>query len=319
MKEIRKYNLPIFIPHLGCPNDCAFCNQKKITGKESDMTPAMAEELIGKYLETTEENAKIEVAFFGGSFTGLDLSLQEEFLKAANKFNHKVDGIRLSTRPDYITEEILCLLKKYGVTEIELGAQSSDDEVLKINRRGHTFSDTVKASKMIKEKGFSLGLQMMLGMAGSDEEKDIKTAKDIIALNPDSTRIYPTLVLSGTALETMDYEPYSLEQAAEVASVIIELFREKGIKILRIGLHESEDLKNGSIIKGPYHPAFGELAEGYIWRRKIEKMIDEGNFDGEIPCKKSDVSKIIGHKKANKIYFYDKYKISIKPVPREKE
>ena len=319
MKTIRKYNLPIFIPHLGCPNDCAFCNQKKITGKDSDMTPQKAEEMIKKYLETTEENAKIEIAFFGGSFTGLDLSLQEEFLKVANKFAHRVDGIRLSTRPDYISEEILNLLKKYGVTEIELGAQSSDDEVLRVNRRGHTFGDTVKASKMIKEKGFSLGLQMMIGMYGSNEEKDIKTAKDIIALNPDSTRIYPTLVLSGTALEKMDYEPYPLEKAAEIASVIIELFREKGVKILRIGLHESEDLKNGSVIKGPYHPAFGEIAEGYIWRRKIEKMIAQGNFNGEIPCEKSEVSKIIGHKKANKKYFYDKYKIEIKPRYREAE
>ncbi|MBR2917012.1 MAG: radical SAM protein, partial [Clostridia bacterium] len=242
MRTVRKYNLPIFIPHLGCPNDCAFCNQKKITGKDSEITPKMAEEMIAKYLETTEENAKIEVAFFGGSFTGLDISLQEEFLKAANKFSDKIEGIRLSTRPDYISEEILDLLKKYNVTEIELGAQSSDDEVLRVKRRGHTFDDTVKASKMIKEKGFSLGLQMMIGMHVSNEGKDIKTAKDIISLNPDSTRIYPTLVLSGTALETMDYEPYSLEKAAEVASVIIELFREKGVKILRIGLHESEDL-----------------------------------------------------------------------------
>ncbi len=319
MKKIRKYNLPIFIPHLGCPNDCAFCNQKKITGKDSEITPKIAEEMIEKYLKTTEENSVIEVAFFGGSFTGLDIKLQEEFLKAANKFADRIEGIRLSTRPDYITDEILDLLKRYNVLEIELGAQSSDDEVLKINRRGHTFSDTARASKMIKEKGFSLGLQMMLGMNGSNEEKDIKTAKDIISLNPDSTRIYPTLVLSGTALETMDYEPYTLEKAAEVASKVIELFREKNIKILRIGLHESEDLKGGSVIKGPYHPAFGEIAEGYIWRRKIEQMIAEGSFNGEINCKKSEVSKIIGHKKINKIYFYDKYKIKIKPIPSEEE
>lgn len=313
---MRKYNLPIFIPHLGCPHDCAFCNQKKITGISSDVTPETVEKTIRSFLETTDENSEIEVAFFGGSFTGIDVNLQEEFLKTANKFRDRISGIRLSTRPDYISEEILDLLVKYGVTEIELGAQSSDDEVLKINRRGHTFSDTVRASEMIKSRGISLGLQMMIGMAGSNEEKDIKTAKDIIGLKPRSTRIYPTLVLSGTALEKMDYEPYSVEKAAEVASRIIELFRGENIKILRIGLHESEELRSGSVVKGPYHPAFGEIAESIIWRRKIEEMIKKGDFDGVIYCKPSEVSKIIGHKKANKLYFYNKYKIRIKPVEK---
>ncbi|MBE7012026.1 MAG: radical SAM protein [Ruminococcaceae bacterium] len=311
---MRKYNLPVFIPHLGCPHDCAFCNQKKITGVESDVTPESVEKKITDFLKTTEKESEIEIAFFGGSFTGIDISLQEEFLLIADKFRDRVCGIRLSTRPDYISDEILDLLVKYGVTEIELGAQSSDDEVLKINRRGHTFSDTVKASGMIKERGIKLGLQMMLGMAGSNEEKDIKTAEDIIALKPDSTRIYPTLVLSGTALEKMDYEPYSLEEAAEIASRVIELFRENNVKILRIGLHESEELRSGSVVKGPYHPAFGEIAESLIWRRKIEKMIEKGGFDGTVECKPSEVSKIIGHKKMNKLYFYNKHNIMIKPI-----
>ncbi len=311
---MRKYNLPIFIPHLGCPHDCAFCNQKKITGRDSDITPHQVEEMIKEYLSTTEESSLVEIAFFGGSFTGIDMALQEEFLKAANKFSEKICGIRLSTRPDYISEEILDLLMKYSVTEIELGAQSSDDEVLYINRRGHTFEDTKKAAEMIKARGIGLGLQMMLGMAGSNEEKDIKTAKDLIALKPDSTRIYPTLVLSGTALEKMDYEPYSLERAVSVAAEVIELFRANNVKILRIGLHDSEDLQKGSVIKGPYHPAFGELAESRIWRNKIEKLIKEVSFDGRVECLPSEVSKVIGHKKSNKIYFYDKYKIELKPV-----
>lgn len=311
---MRKYNLPIFIPHLGCPHDCAFCNQKKITGVQSDVTPEKVEETISRFIETTEENAEIEIAFFGGSFTGIDIGLQEEFLKVANKFKERICGIRLSTRPDYISEEILDLLLRYGVTEIELGAQSSDDNVLALNRRGHTFADTVKSAKLIKERGFKLGLQMMLGMAGSNEEKDIKTAKDIISLKPESTRIYPTLVLSGTALEKMDYEPYSVDKAAEVAAKVIELFRKNKVKILRIGLHESEELRSGSVVKGPYHPAFGEIAESLIWRRKIEQMIKEGDFDGVVYCQPSEVSKVVGHKKANKIYFYNKYKIKIKPV-----
>ncbi len=309
---MRKYNLPIFIPHLGCPHDCAFCNQKKITGRDSDITPKMAEEIIESYLKTTEKNSKIEVAFFGGSFTGLDLSLQEEFLKSANKFSDKICGIRLSTRPDYISEEILDLLQKYNVTEIELGAQSSCDEVLKMNRRGHTFSQTVKSAEMIKARGFGLGLQMMLGMYGSNPEKDIQTAMDIIALNPNSARIYPTLVLSGTALEKMDYEPYDLEKAAMVCAKVIELFEEKGITILRIGLHESEDLSGGGVVKGPHHPAFGEIAMSRVWRNKIEKMIAKGDFDGTVLCAPSEVSKVVGHKKENKKYFYEKYKIQLK-------
>lgn len=314
---MRKYNLPIFIPHLGCPHDCVFCSQRKITGCESDITPLQAEKMIESYLETTDENSMIEVAFFGGSFTGIDMGLQEEFLKAANKFSGRISGIRLSTRPDYISEDILDLLCRFGVTEIELGAQSSDDEVLRINRRGHTFLQTCEAAKMIKSRGVGLGLQMMLGMAGSDEEKDLKTVRDIISLKPDSTRIYPTLVIKGTALEKMDYEPYSLEKAVDVAAKAIELFRENNVKILRIGLHDSEELKNGSVAAGPYHPAFGELAEGRVWRNKIEKMIDGGDFDGRIECSLSEVSKIIGHKKANKKYFYDKYKIELKPVVKE--
>lgn len=162
---MRKYNLPIFIPHLGCPHDCAFCNQKKITGKNSDVTPDDVEKIIERYLLSIKQDGLVEVAFFGGSFTGIDSDLQEEFLKRANKFLDRICGIRLSTRPDYISDEVLDLLEKYNVTEIELGAQSSDDEVLKINRRGHTFADTERAAALIKGRGIGLGLQMMLGMA----------------------------------------------------------------------------------------------------------------------------------------------------------
>lgn len=316
---MRKYNLPVFIPHLGCPHDCAFCNQKKITGKDADITPAQVEKMIGDYLLTTEENSTVEVAFFGGSFTGIETGLQEEFLRAAAVYKERIHGIRLSTRPDYISEEILDLLDKYGVTEIELGAQSSDNEVLKINRRGHTFEDTKAAAKMIKSRGIGLGLQMMLGMAGSSAEKDLKTVRDIIALKPDSTRIYPTLVLKGTALEKMDYEPYSLSEAVEVAAKAVEMFRENNIKILRIGLHDSADLQGGEVVKGPYHPAFGELVESRIWRDKIEKMIKDKDFDGRVYCLPSEVSKIIGHNKANKIYFREKYKIEIKPAVKGEE
>lgn len=311
---MRKYNLPIFIPHLGCPHDCAFCNQKKITGKNSDVTPDDVEKIIERYLLSIKQDGLVEVAFFGGSFTGIDSDLQEEFLKRANKFLDRICGIRLSTRPDYISDEVLDLLEKYNVTEIELGAQSSDDEVLKINRRGHTFADTERAAALIKGRGIGLGLQMMLGMAGSDEKKDIKTVKDIIGLQPNSTRIYPTLVLKGTALEKMPYEPYSVEKAAVVAAEALELFETAGVTVLRVGLHDSEELQNGAVVKGPYHPAFGEIAESLMWRKKIEKIFENRDFDGKVLCQQSEISKVVGHKKMNKEYFYKKYGIKLKPI-----
>lgn len=312
MQTLRKCNLPIFIPHLGCPHSCAFCNQKKITGVDTLITPKTAENMIEKYLSTVPNGARTEVAFFGGSFTALPLNLQEDFLKAANKFSSSLCGIRLSTRPDCINDEILDLLKRYNVTEIELGAQSSSDEVLAASMRGHTFADTVRASKLIKNRGIRLGLQMMLGLPKSTPETDIKTAKDLIALSPDSTRIYPTVVLEGTALCDMDYEPYTLALAAETAAKIIPLFKEAGVQILRVGLHSSEDLSGGFVQKGPYHPAFGEIAESLIMRGKIEEKILCGEFSGAFPCKMSEVSKVIGHKKMNKIYFKEKYNIDLK-------
>lgn len=312
VQNVRKCNLPIFIPHLGCPHSCAFCNQKKITGKSTQITPQIAGNMIKEYLSTVPNGAHTEVAFFGGSFTALPLSLQEEFLKAASKFSSNLCGIRLSTRPDCINDEVLDLLQKYNVTEIELGAQSSSDEVLSVSMRGHTFSDTVRASKLIKSRGIRLGLQMMLGLPKSNPETDIKTAKDLILLKPDSTRIYPTVVLEGTALCKMDYKPYTVMEAAQVAAKIIPLFNEANVTILRIGLHSSEDLSGGSVIKGPYHPAFGEIAESLIMRNKIEEKILCGNFSGSFPCKASEVSKVIGHKKMNKIYFKEKYNIDLK-------
>jgi len=317
---MRKYNLPIFIPHLGCPHDCAFCNQRKITGIDTEITPEYIENRIETFFSTINDiDSMVEIAFFGGSFTAIPMDLQENFLKVAEKFSGKICGIRVSTRPDAINEEILALLKKYNVTEIELGAQSSDDIVLTLNNRGHLFSHTASASKLIKSFDIRLGLQMMVGMYGSSPEKDIKTAEDIIALNPDSTRIYPTLTLKGTALEKFylsgDYIPYDMETAVEVSATILSKFRENNITVLRIGLHSEEGLNSDTVTAGPYHPAFGELVENRIWRNKIENNIIKDSLkDCElvINSNPSEVSKIIGHKKCNYIYFKEKYGVRLK-------
>ena len=318
---MRKYNLPIFIPHRGCPHDCAFCNQRKITGVDTDITPEYVRNLIKEFLNTIDKNeSSVEIAFFGGSFTGLEYETQEGFLKVASEFFPHVNGIRLSTRPDYIDAKILVLLKKYGVTTVELGVQSSDDEVLRLNSRGHTFEDVRKASALIKEYGISLGHQMMLGMYGSDPGKDMRTVEDIIELKPECVRIYPVVTLKDTILETLyangAYSPYSVEKAAELAKNALIRFSDNKIDVIRIGLHSSEELESeGNVIAGPYHQAFGELVESLIYRDAIEKQILSENMgDGEFLflCDKGDVSKAIGHKKMNKEYFKEKYNIRLK-------
>ena len=321
---MRKYNLPIFIPHLGCPHDCAFCNQRKITGVDTEITPEYVENLIRTFFSTINDNdSKVEIAYFGGSFTAIPLEIQENLLKVAAKFSDKICGIRVSTRPDAINEEILALLKKYNVTEIELGAQSSNDTVLILNNRGHLFSHTVSASKLIKSFGVRLGLQMMVGMYGSSPEKDLKTAEDIIALEPDSTRIYPTLTLKGTALEkhflSGEYVPYDMETTIDVSAKILAKFKEANITVLRIGLHSEEGLNSDTIVAGPYHPAFGELTENRIRRNEIENnIIKNSRRDCEviINCNPNEVSKIIGHKKCNYHYFKEKYGVTIKVVDK---
>jgi len=318
---MRKYNLPIFIPHRGCSHDCVFCNQRKITGVDTDITPDYVRHLIKEFISTIDkENSSVEIAFFGGSFTGLEKETQKAFLGVAAEFFPRVSGVRLSTRPDYISPEIIKLLKEYNVTTVELGVQSSDDMVLSLNNRGHDFSDVIYASGLIKDSGISLGHQMMLGMYGSDAEKDMKTVRDIIALKPDCVRIYPVVTLKGTALETLykdgKYVPYSIWEAAELAKSAVLKFRENDIDVIRVGLHSSDELEeDGGVVAGPYHQAFGELVESLIYREKIEeKIIRDKICDCEFKffCDKSEVSKAVGHKHMNSEYFKEKYKVQLK-------
>ncbi len=318
MKHMRKYNLPIFIPHRGCPHDCAFCSQKKITGVDTDVTADEVRKLISTFLSTVNaENASVEVAFFGGSFTGMAIEVQESFLKVAAEFYPKISGIRLSTRPDYINREVIALLKKYGVTTVELGVQSNNDEVLAMNDRGHNFDDVKNASKQIVDAGITLGHQIMLGMYGSDAEKDRQTVEEVISLKPSCVRIYPVITLKDTKIHKYynegKYSPYTIEQAAELTKWAVMRFRENKIDIIRIGLHSSEDLeRDANIVAGPYHPAFGEIVESLIYRDKIESQISDKTTYLEVKCPKGDISKVVGHKKMNKLYFKEKYGINLK-------
>jgi len=323
MKQ-KNFHIPIFVPHSGCPHDCVFCNQRKITGRQTDMTKEEAKKIVDSHLETIEKyNAKgtynAEIAFFGGSFTAIDSKVQTELLSIAKSYldSGRIHGIRCSTRPDAITEEILVNCKKYGMTAIELGVQSADEDVLLLSDRGHTFSDVEKASLLIKSFGIELGLQQMTGLPGDTYEKSIETAKKLAYLKPKNVRIYPTLVMENTRLFEMykdgTYIPQSLDYAVNLAADIAEIYMNNNIEILRIALQTTDGVNEKTVI-GPYHPAFAELVYSEIEKRKIEKELLEKNIrncEYTIKAAYGNVSKIIGHKKCNKIYFKEKYNIEL--------
>ena len=279
----RHVNIPVFIPELACPFQCVFCNQEKITGyrKLPDTHEIIA--IIESHLSTIDwARTEVELAFFGGSFTGLPLGEQRRLLNIPQTYiyNGQVRGIRISTRPDYITGEILALLKEMNVRAIELGAQSLDDAVLLQSGRGHDAKDVERSSALIKDLGFELGLQMMIGLPGDSLEKSLYTAQKIIELGSDTTRIYPTLVIEDTALARMyrngKYFPLSLSEAVSQTKEIVKIFDNSRVKILRMGLHPSEGLISGKdFLAGPFHVNFKEMVMTEIWWDKISSLIPQ--------------------------------------------
>ena len=267
-------NISVFVPHIGCPHQCSFCNQRSISGQQMAPTPqtvrATCEEAIrlraGKLRDT-------ELAFFGGSFTAIERGYMISLLEAAQSFLGEggFAGIRISTRPDAVDGEILRLLQQYGVTAIELGVQSMNDRVLRANGRGHTAQDVVQAVDIIRQAGFELGLQMMTGLYESTVEDDWNTARQIAALSPKTVRIYPTVTIRGTELENLYrqglYRPMELEQAVEECSGLLRFFTEREIQVIRLGLHAQESLMQ-DYVAGPYHPAFRELCEGRLYLKQ---------------------------------------------------
>ena len=295
-------NISIFVPHIGCPNMCSFCNQRHITGKHSAPKKQDVIDAVNIALSSPKYNpATTEIAFFGGSFTAINRNYMLRLLKAAHQFveNGQVAGIRISTRPDAIDDEILTLLKQYGVTSIELGAQSLNDNVLMLNNRGHSSNDVANASKLIKEHGFSLGLQMMTGLYGDCDEYALNTAKQIIELKPDTVRIYPTIVLKNTDLAALcidnKYKPQTLENAVNLCTELLLMFDEANIKVIRLGLHSIED---DSYIDGPWHPAFSELCYSKIYLKNAKKLLNEkGSYI--LYVNSSALSKMIGQRRNN--------------------
>ncbi len=308
---MKHKTIPIFVPHMGCPNDCSFCNQRKITGKDTSVTVEYVEKQISDALKTMPKDTDfIEIGFFGGSFTGIDEKIQNSFLSVAKKYldSGLVHGIRLSTRPDYINHKILNNLKSFGVTTIELGAQSMDDAVLIYNHRGHTSQDTVLASQLIKEYDINLGLQMMTGLYYDSIKTCLESLEKIIALRPDCVRIYPTLVLKGTYLDELfkngKYSPQTLEEAVLLCADIKERFDEEGIKVIRIGLMASDNINpDKDVVSGPYHPSIGELVKSEIYFRKI---LNKLSSDSEILVNEKEISAFLGNKKSNIKKFKDK-------------
>lgn len=312
----KHYTIPIFIPELACPFQCVFCNQRKITGQQ--LVPDDNEILfsIKEHLASFKKvDRKVEVGFFGGSFTGIPYQEQEHYLELVQKFieNGDVDGIRLSTRPDYINEEVLDLLKRYHVSTIELGAQSLNDEVLEASYRGHTSAQTEAASKLILAYGFDLGLQMMIGLPGDTLEKSISTAKQIVELGASSTRIYPTVVIKNTALHQWytngEFKPLSLDEAVQRAKIILPIFEKAGVMVLRVGLHPSEGLLNGDeLVVGPFHQSFKELVLTEIWGDLLEPLLlNPKSKDIEIEVPEKELNYAIGYRGKNKKGLNEKY------------
>lgn len=297
-------NISVFVPHLGCPNACSFCNQRHITGTAEIPTAATVKQAVeASTVGSSYISENSEIAFFGGSFTAIERGFMLELLSAAYEYvkNGTVKGIRISTRPDAIDEEILEILKKYGVTAIELGAQSMDGKVLEFNRRGHTAEDVKKASAMIKNAGFELGLQMMTGLPLSTPELDIKTAKEFIKLKPETVRIYPTIVLENTCLADMvrngDYLPQKLCDAIELSGELLSLFQKEGIKVIRLGLHSVEE---GSYVAGPWHPAFSELVYSSLYfKNAFKSLADLPRGEYNIFVANGSTSKMVGQKRCN--------------------
>lgn len=321
---MKHSNISIFIPHTGCPNMCSFCNQHTISGTQKPPSGEEVKKVCEKAYEHIKDRDNCEIAFFGGSFTAVPASYRQELLESVQDFigPGKLKGIRISTRPDCINDNILRELHQYQVTAIELGCQNMDREVLFLNQRGHSPECVYESSESIKSYGFELGLQMMTGLYGSSPEKDAFTASEIIKIKPDTVRIYPVVILEGTKLAELykegRYELYSLERMVDMCSAFMKNFQDNGIRVIKCGLHASETVE-GEMIAGYYHPAFRELCESRIYRNMLEEIIKvPGNYIINVQPKL--VSKVTGQKRSNIEYFRASgINIKVSPVVQKEE
>ncbi len=322
MSKKRKHvNIPVFIPHLGCPNDCVFCNQRSISGKLK-FDPDSVKREIEEALSTVPSDAETEIAFFGGSFTGIDRQLMIYLLDLAQGYVNegKVNSLRLSTRPDYIDDEIIDILKEYSVKTVELGIQSMSDSVLAQCKRGHRAVSSVSACKKIKDADFSLIGQMMIGLPGSELESELNTAAKIVEMGADGARVYPTVVFYETELCQMalegSYTPLTNEDAVSRTKEVLKVFDNANVPCIRVGLCASENLSSeDTVYGGANHSAIGELAIGEIFYERIDEALKKLQSEGDlkkIPHVAVPVgctSKAVGQKRKNIIRLCEKYSL----------
>ncbi len=299
----RRRILPLFIPHLGCPHNCVFCNQKRISGAAAPVTP----QDVTDALERLERGSGYELAFYGGSFTAIPRDEMTALLAAAQPYlaSGTLASIRVSTRPDAVDGERLSLLKEMGVRMVELGAQSMCDGVLARCGRGHTAEDTRNAAQLLRQRGFHLILQMMTGLPGSSREEDVRTARALAALRPDGVRIYPTVILKDTPLfaqwQRGEYAEHTVTDAVETCAEILPIFEAAGIPVVRLGLNPTEDLSGGDAAAGAYHPALGELVRSRIYLNRARALLS-GTMpepDAVLGVCAADISQMIGQHRCN--------------------
>ena len=275
----RESIIPVFVPHLGCPNDCVFCNQRRISGAQQPATAQTVKEAVKQAAALPQSGAKRQLAFYGGSFTAIPAAEQTALLSAAKEAldRGEIDAIRLSTRPDAIDAAVLKRLRDYGVETIDLGAQSMNDQVLLLSGRGHRAEDVEKASRQIRAAGFRLILQMMTGLPGDSDERSLETARRIAALKPDGVRIYPTVIVRDTALYDLwqagRYAEHTVEDAVRCCAKLLPVFEAAGIPVIRLGLNPTDELSGGDAVGGAYHPALGELVKSRIMLEKARQLL----------------------------------------------
>lgn len=307
----RHLNIPVFIPHLGCPNACVFCNQRTISGTQQ-FDPSTVDAQIAQALDTTAEGDTAEIAFFGGSFTGIDRTLMCDLLDVAERYVQRpalgkahVAGIRMSTRPDYISEEIIAILARYSVRTVELGVQSMDDAVLAASGRGHDAACAERACRMLLDAGYEVVGQIMIGLPGSTPQSETDTAERLCRVGVQGARIYPTVVFADTALHGMmqsgSYHPLSLDEAVKRSAEVLRIFEAGGVQVIRIGLCASDNLSDPALaVGGAYHPALGELVRSELYYQTLRKLLS-GAADGvqTVYVPSRELSMAIGQHKQN--------------------
>lgn len=313
--------IPFFIPHSGCPHQCVFCDQRRITGATERPDPASVPDTIRRYLAASDGTGPAEVAFFGGTFTALPPAVQREYLSAVRAFiaSGAVCGIRISTRPDALGPDVVPLLREAHVTTVELGVQSFNDEVLRRSGRGHTAQDALRATALLKEEGFSVGLQLMAGLPGDSEQVFRATIAQAVSLRPDFVRIYPVIVIRDTPLERLyrsgQYHPLPLETAVSLCVHAVRSFSDAGIPVIRAGLQQTADLEQaGTVVAGPWHPSFRQLVDSAILLEAMRSALRTVR-EPVLYVHPSDLSSAIGQHRGNIRALGEEFQIDLTVMP----